>query len=285
MQPRSLQQVLSELDNVYNPQVDSIRQQQALLPGQTQADIAKADAAKSTAFDDILNGARRRGAGFSGIPLDEQAKYASNVYAPSVLQTQNDARTKAFSLEDAINQIQAQKYNQGQQIYQYETTLNENRRQFDESLAQQRAAAAQASAASASPSFGFNPNITGPKSASATAVQRADKGFNYFDSNGRAISAAAYATAKGLNFRDVLSEAAKAGDKGSQTALGFVGNDMGYDPRKVNSKQLADLYNALVWGTGKSASFKPAQAALPPKTMLPLNANPLALTNPLAIRR
>jgi hypothetical protein len=285
MQPRSLQQILGELDNVYNPQVDSIRQQQALLPSQTTADIAKADAAKSTAFDDILNGARRRGAGFSGIPLDEQAKYASNVYAPQVLQVQNDARTKAFSLEDAINQIQAQKYNQGQQMYQYETTLNENRRQFDEQQAMARAQQAQQSAAAATPSFAFNPNLTGPKSQSATAVQRSDKGFNYFDANGRAISAAAYAAAKGLNFRDVLNEAAKAGDKGSQTALGFVGNDLGYDPRKVNSKQLADLYNALVWGTGKQATYNAPQAgAKAPAGFTPPTAFS-GFVNPLALRR
>jgi hypothetical protein len=285
MQPRTYQQIYDELGSIYDPQANLVRQQQQAIPGQIASEEAGLQAKQTQAYDDIVNGARRRGAGFSGIPLAEQAKYSATEYMPALARLRQSGQEQATSLEQAILGIQEKRANSAQQNYQYETTLAEQRRQFDEQIAQQRAEAARAAAASASPTFGFNPNLTGPKSASATAVQRADKGFNYFDANGRAISAAAYAAAKGLNFRDVLSAAAKAGDKGSQTALGFVGNDMGYDPRKVNSKQLADLYNALVWGTGKSASVAPAQAANPVKTILPLNANPLNLYNPLAIRR
>ena len=39
------------------------------------------------------------------------------------------------------------------------------------------------------------------------------------------------------------------GDAGAKQALGFVGNDFGYNPSAIGNQ--GDLYNALTWGTGK----------------------------------
>lgn len=95
-------------------------------------------------------------------------------------------------------------------------------------------------------------NLGSPASSSATMAKRSDGGFNFTDSVGQAISAAQYAKSKGIAFRDLLSEMAKQGDQGAKTALGFVGNDFGYDPRKlssvVSSPGLINLYKSLVWG-------------------------------------
>lgn len=114
--------------------------------------------------------------------------------------------------------------------------------------------------------------------AGAKAVQRADKGFNYTDANGKAISAAQYAALKGIAFRDVLSAAAKAGDKGSATALGFVGNDFGYDPNKVNNQTLVSLYNALVGGTGRKATiYKAPTPATKRVVSTPFNSGSVGL--------
>lgn len=228
-------------------------------------------AQQTQAFGDILNGARSRGLGFSGIPLADQATYTGGTYLPALANLKTAQTNQQTTLEDALNTIHKNQYDQGQSIYQYQTTLEEQQREFD---AQQAAAAkAAASADSFAPSYDAyaapdTSAIGNPGSASA--VQRAGGGFNYTDASGRPISAAAYAAAKGIAFRDVLTAAAKAGDKGAQTALGFVGNDYGYDPSKVTNQTLADLYNSLVWGTGKSASVKPTVAAKAPAGVNPL---------------
>lgn len=294
MQPRSLDQVIASLGSIYDPQIQSVQHQQADLPNQVAAEEQGLQAKQQTAFGDILNGARSRGVGvaFGGIPLSDQARYTADTYMPALANLHTAQKQQQQSLSDAINAINERRATQGQGIYEGERNFAEQQRQFNENLALERSKAAQAASASASPTFGglFDPNVTGPKSASASAVQRGDKGFNYFDSNGRAISAAQYAQLKGLNFRDVLQAAANSGDKGSATALGFVGNDYGYDPRKVNNQQLASLYNALVWGTGKQATYKApaAPVSIVPKsipTMANPNYNPFGFNNPLAIRR
>ena len=256
MQPRSLQQVLSELDSVYNPQIDSLRTRQAAIPGQIQAEEQGLQAKQETAFGDILNGARRRGMGFSGIPLGEQAKYTATEFLPALARMKQSAREQAMSLEDAILGINERRNAQGQNIFQFESQAAEQRRQFDENLRLQREqmaasqrAAAQAAAA-ASPSYWYGAG--GGQGAGPSLVeQRADKGFNFRDQAGRPISAAAYAAATGTPFREVLTRMAKAGDKGAQQALGFVGNDFGYDKRKVNTQSTAKLYNDLTWGMGR----------------------------------
>lgn len=156
MQPRSLDQILSELDNTYNPQINSIRRQQADLPGQQIAEEKGLQAKQESAFGDILGGARRRGLGFSGIPLGEQAKYTATEYLPALARLKTASKQQAMSLEDAINQIYEKRNTMGQSIYQNEQAAAEQRRQFDASMAFQReqAAAAQRAASAYAPSYG-----------------------------------------------------------------------------------------------------------------------------------
>lgn len=142
MQPRTLEQIITELNTSYNPQIETIRKQQALIPQQTEAAIQAAGAAQNQAYEDILTGARRRGLGFAGIPLGEQAKYASTVYAPAVLQARTGGQQQALSLEQSLNQLVAQRAQQAEQIRQYEMDMAERQRQFNEQLAASRAAAA-----------------------------------------------------------------------------------------------------------------------------------------------
>lgn len=145
MQPRTLEQIITELNTSYNPQIETLRKQQALIPQQTEATIQAAGAAQSQAYEDILTGARRRGLGFAGIPLGEQAKYASTVYAPAVLSARAGGQQQALSLEQSLNQLVAQRAQQAEQIRQYELDMAERQRQFNEQLAASRAAASAAS--------------------------------------------------------------------------------------------------------------------------------------------
>lgn len=257
MAARTLSQVISELSGTYNPQIKSIQQQQAAIPGQIATEEQGLQAKQTQAFDDILGGARQRGLGFSGIPLSEQAKYTSTEFLPALARLRQSGNERKTSLQDAINQIYERRNTLGQQIYQGGLDRAEQKRQFDLNykLAQQSAADARRSAASAfSPSMGYGGTPTPSGGISASAIQRKDKGFNFTNAKGQPVSAAVYAAAKGIAFRDLLTQMAKAGDKGAKQALGFVGNDLGYDPNKVNNPSLASLYNNLVWGTGRQAT-------------------------------
>lgn len=93
---------------------------------------------------------------------------------------------------------------------------------------------------------------------SATMTQRNGGGFNFVDGSGKSISAAQFSAIKGVPFRTLLQEMASAGDSGAKAALGFVGNDYGYDPSKITTTAMANLYNSLVGGTGKTAQALPA---------------------------
>ena len=251
MASRSLEQILSELDSVYNPQIESIRQKQSSIPGQLQSEEQGLQAKQTQAYSDIVDGARRRGLGFSGIPLGEQAKYSATEYMPALARLRQSAKEQATSLEDAILGIQERRMTQGQSIFENERAFAEQQRQFNEQMAAQRQQAA-AAASAYSPSLGYSSSTGG--STSQYMQQRDDGGFNFRDANGNSISAAAYAAATGTPFRTLLQRMASAGDQGAARALGFVGNDYGYDPRKVLDQSTANLYNNLTWGVSKGAS-------------------------------
>jgi len=260
---RGLDEILRELDASYNPQKQSINERIAALPAQADAEIEGLKGQQTQAFDDILSGARSRGLGFSGIPLGEQAKYTSSQFLPAVARVRTSQNENQRSLSDALNSINLDQNKYAQTLRQTELDREQQERQFQQQLRASQAAAAM-------PSFGGG--TTGGAGAAAgsvagvRSVQRGDKGFNFFDSAGNPISAAVYAQSKGQSFRTVLQEMANAGDAGARQALGFVGDDFGYDPGKVD----ADIYNALVWGTGRSAAAE-SPAAQPNIPLLRTN--------------
>lgn len=241
---RTLDQILAELAPVYNPQIQSVQKRQAMIPGQIKAEEQGLQAKQTQAFDDILGGARRRGLGFSGIPLGEQARYTSTEYLPALARLRQSGREQAMSLEDAILGIQERRGSQAQGIYQAE---------------QDRALAAKQNAA-LSNIFNQPP----PKQATAKMQQRKDKGFNFQSPDGKPISAAQYSQLTGVPFRTLLQEMANAGDAGAKQALGFVGDDYGVNSGKLNSGgsgDVAKILNALLWGVN-NASYN-GMASLP----------------------
>lgn len=161
MQPsvRSLEQILGELNPIYQPQESLIRQRQADIPVQIQAEEQGLQAKQGQAFEDIVGGARRRGIGFSGIPLQEQAKYTSTEYLPALARLRTAGRQQAQSLEEAVLGINERKQTAALGMRQYE------QQRYDQYMAQLRAeeearqqrAAARASAFS--PTMGTTPEI------------------------------------------------------------------------------------------------------------------------------
>jgi hypothetical protein len=79
---RTFDQVLAEVTAKSDPQRQLVLGQIADLPTQQIAEESSLAAKKDLAYDDILSGARRRGLGFAGIPLGEQAKYNATAYGP-----------------------------------------------------------------------------------------------------------------------------------------------------------------------------------------------------------
>lgn len=162
---RSLDQVLAELGTAYNPQIDLIRKQQSLIPEEIAGEEQGLQAKQAQSFEDIVSGARRRGIGFSGIPLAEQARYTSTEFLPALARLKQSGRQKALSLEEAILGINERRNAMAHQLRQGDVDNDFRERNFEfekqkygEQMAEaRRQAAASAAAARASafaPTYG-----------------------------------------------------------------------------------------------------------------------------------
>lgn len=137
---RTFDEVLAEVTAKSDPQRKIVLDQVAALPAQQAADEAALAAKKDQAFDDILAGARRRGLGFSGIPLGEQAKYTATDYAPALANLKSTYTQRRGTLESALADIGRSDYLTAQDIFARDRAFEEDQRRFD---LQQRAAASQ----------------------------------------------------------------------------------------------------------------------------------------------
>ena len=254
---RTLDQILSELSTTYAPSAQTIQSQMDLVPGQTAANISAADAAQTKAYQNILTGAQQRGIGFSGIPLGEQANYASTVYAPAVLQAKNQGQQNVLTLQDALNKLN---------LSQYDTALKIRQQDIDNEFKQQQLDAQRAASAASQWTPTYTPPNPTPDSQSGGVQVGYSRGangsFNFTDSVGHQLNATQYALATNQNPRTVLQMMANAGDSGAKQALNFVGglnadNTIQYDPTKVTQQWQADLFRAL---TGQAIKvYNPAQ--------------------------
>ncbi len=253
---------MQSLDAGYNPQRQSINQQIDRLPSQAAAQTAGLQAQQTTAFDSITNQARDRGMGFSGIPLQEQAKYTADNYLPAVAKVQESQNNAKTSLTDALNGVNLQQRTQAYGQQNDQLNREESARQFD---AQQAAALARQNAANSGSSdslaglFGggdtpatADPNAGAAPAASpmANVTKRSNNSYGFTNHNGQAINALDYANAirdpkSQLDFRKLLQSMADGGDVGARTGLGFIGKDGRADPTKITNPAIANLYKAL----------------------------------------
>ena len=187
---RALEQILQELDSVYNPQKDVYNSQLNALPGQEQAELGGLEAAKTDSFNQIVQGANRRGVAFGGIPLGEQASYLGQQYLPAVANLKGKFQGQRSDLALRLAELAGKQRSDAYSIRDSELSQDA------------QAAAARASAAgSASPSFSggaFGGNSTGVLGASKT-------------------------------LRQTWQDEANAGDYNAQTALNYAGDDGNYD--------------------------------------------------------
>ena len=224
MAARTLEQIISELSPSYAKQTQSLQDRANLIPGQIQSETAGLEAKQTNAFEQILGGARRRGLGFSGIPLGEQAKYTATDFLPAVARLRQSGVEQATSLQDAINNVNLQRDTFGQQIFQQEQDRAAQERQAAQARAQQ---AQQARA-----TYDLLNTKTGDNQSGIPKPQRtANGGFNFFDADGNPLNAAQYVAAQysvgnfNLGYRQLLQQMSDAGDNNAKIALQYVGND------------------------------------------------------------
>lgn len=225
MEPRTLEQIIQEYNTINQPRIDYLRQRQAEAPKMVEADIAAADAAQTKAYDDILRGAQRRGLVYSGIPLGEQANYASTVYAPAILAARTKGTEYAQGLEGTILDLQAQSQTGARDWYKWLTEFNESRRQFNESLK-------KSGSGSGYPTIrpSTNEGDQGVTNPYLPKINKSDKGYAFTDAYGSPVTAAQYvqlyqAQGGGLTYRQLLQQMANTGDQNAKIALDYVGDD------------------------------------------------------------
>lgn len=216
---RELSQIISELNNVYDPQRQTVRQQQEAIDPALQAEEKGLEYAKNDAFQGITDTANRRGLFYSGIPIAEQQKYTGGTYLPAVANLRGKYQQQRFNLQDTLNKIQSEQYNNAYGIRQKEVDADNEMAKFREQLAaQERASAAAARASSggcggAAPSFNLGGGSQAPM-------------------------------APKLTLRQTWQQQAKAGDWNAQVALNYAGDDGRFDGA-VNSKSEYDILKKL----------------------------------------
>lgn len=143
---RSLDQILAEVTARSDPQRQIVLNQISQLPTQQAADESSLTAKKDQAFEGITAGARRKGLGFSGIPLGEQARYAATDYVPALANLKAGYGGRRATLESALADIGRSDYTTAQDLFGRDRAFEEQQRQFNEQQeAARKAAAAQAS--------------------------------------------------------------------------------------------------------------------------------------------
>jgi hypothetical protein len=253
---RALDQIIAELDPGYAGSRKTTQTQLDALPGETTAQASGLQAQADQSHTDILDAARRRGMGFSGVPIGEQVKYDSTVFKPALANLYSSQNTRKSSLEEALNSLYRDQRNNAMTIQQSEQTRDEQIRQFNETmnwnreqLARQEAENARdraATAAAASAGIGSYLGGGSTNAAKAAQIQRTAKGgYNFYDAAGQAISAGQYAKLTGTGYRELLSQMAKAGDKNANIALQYVGNDGNYYLNKNAPSNYATNWNAV----------------------------------------
>jgi hypothetical protein len=197
--PQALADIVSSLNDVYAPQKDVVNQQMAAIPADQAAQQAGLDQTKTNAFGSIVSGANARGMLYSGVPIDEQAKYLGGTYLPAVAKLQEAVQAHKFALQDALAKITgaqtAQAYGiQGAQAKEENAQANADRTYQLEQLKAQASIAASNRVGSGGGAAAKDYNYYSDPSG----------GFQFKDPQGHAVTAAQYASAKGTSVANLL---------------------------------------------------------------------------------
>ena len=99
---QTLAEAMRDLDPAYAASRDVIAKRQQVLPGKYEAQRAGIYAARGEGFNAINNQATGRGASFSGIPQDEQARYLSTKFLPGLQQADFQQNEEDLNLQGQL---------------------------------------------------------------------------------------------------------------------------------------------------------------------------------------
>lgn len=99
---QTLAEAMRDLDPAYAASRDMVAKRQQALPGKYEAQRAGIYAARGEGFNTINNQATGRGASFSGIPQDEQARYLSTKFLPGLQQADFQQNEEDLNLQGQL---------------------------------------------------------------------------------------------------------------------------------------------------------------------------------------
>lgn len=213
---RALDQILAELDSVYSPQKDVYNQQIKALPGMQQAELGGLEAAKTDSFNQITQGANRRGVAFGGIPLAEQASYLGQSYLPAVANLKGRFQGQKSDLQLRLAELAAKQRQDAYGIRDYEL-------QQDARAAEAARARAASSGGGGGGGFTFGGGLTGETTQQAAGAPQ-------------------------MSLRNQWQQEANAGDNDAQVLLNYVGDDNNFDGYVNSDWELQVLRNYGVTG-------------------------------------
>lgn len=128
---RSIEQITSELNSVYQPQIEQVNQQLAQLPQYYAAQTQGLNTAKENAFRDITGAASAKGMMYSGMPIAEQTRYTGEKFLPALAQLEQQKNQQTFGFQSQLNDIYGKRMAQAQALQQQELDREEQARQAE----------------------------------------------------------------------------------------------------------------------------------------------------------
>lgn len=128
---RSIDQIVGELNSVYQPQIEQVNTQLAQLPQYYAAQTQGLGVAKDNAFRDITGAASAKGMLYSGMPIAEQTRYTGEKYLPALAQLEQQKNQQTFGFQSQLNDIYGKRMSQAQALQQAELDREEQARQAE----------------------------------------------------------------------------------------------------------------------------------------------------------
>lgn len=221
----TLQDYYNQLAPIYEPQIASLKAQEAGLAPQYQAQKSALEQARVNAFRNISNTASSRGMAFSGFTPEMEAQYTGTTFLPAMANLETQQLKGKQSLIDAINAANAERYAKAmglsESAQQAEAKLAEEQRQFEQEQAMEAyKARLNQTPQVVDPYKGFNVTVNKNSEGATT-------GHNFFGPGNQPITAYQYYSGTGT---------------GTQGLKNFLMNDTDPTSKKAYNDMVSGKY-------------------------------------------
>lgn len=209
----TLQEYYNQLAPIYEPQIASLKAQEASLAPQYQAQKSALEQARINAFRNISNTASARGMAFSGFTPEQEAQYTGTTYLPAMANLETQQLKSKQSLIDAINAANADRY--AKSLGYYESA------QQAEAANQAAIEAARIKATATNRSSGSSGGGGGSGTFETGFYYTPSKsgGYSFYNDKGKPVTAYTYAANTGQSIRSLL---AMSNDKTDEKIVSLI---------------------------------------------------------------